>query len=205
MSKISDNDAIAGLLQTRLNQRGENLVIDYKAGPKTRAALDKHLPDLGSKAVVNLAALQLSSNASQSDKHYALAVGYVGTKELPGKATHPALVPMFDLTPQWLDQDDSITAWCGIFRGYIGHKAGTGMPSAHYRAAAWLDWGTKVDHNKPSTWKKGDTVIMKRDGGYHVALFDRLDGKNVWYLGGNQSNAVNVSKYPLSLVVGVRR
>lgn len=205
MSKASDNETLAGTLQYLLNQRGENLVVDNHGGARTMAALHKHLPDLKAKAAVAQETAKLPASASNSAKHYALAAPFVGIKEQPGKTTHPLLVPMFDLTPTWLDRDDSVTAWCGIFRGWLGHKAGTGLPADHYRAANWLNWGTAVDLKKPATWQKGDTVVMKRTGGFHVCLLDRVEGSNAWCLGGNQSNAVTIAKFAISGIIGVRR
>ena len=115
-------------VQTRLNQRGEKLTPDGVPGPLTVAALDRALPDLVGSTN--------NPSADLSAQHYALAREYLGLREQPGPGTHPRLAPMFELTPSWLDRDDSKTAWCGILRGWIGHRAGSGLPPAHYRAAA---------------------------------------------------------------------
>lgn len=184
-------------VQTRLNQRGERLDLDGVPGPLTVTALDRVLPDLAGPATDSVADL--------SAQHYALAREYLGLREQPGPGTHPRLVPMFELTPSWLDRDDSKTAWCGIFRGWIGHRAGSGLPPAHYRAAAWAAWGKSVALNKPKTWRQGDTVVMTREGGAHVALLDRVEGASAWCLGGNQSNAVTLACFPLSRITHVRR
>ena len=39
----------------------------------------------------------------------------------------------------------------------------------------------------------------------HVFFIDRIEGPWVWGLGGNQSDAVNVKRYPVSKLLGVRR
>jgi len=185
------------LVQSRLVQRGIVMDVDGDPGPKTLAGLDQCLPDKGS--------IILSSDASVSEKHFALALPYKGISEQAGSGTHPALIPMLDLTPDWLDRDDSKTAWCGIFRGWIGHKAGTGIPKNHFRAAEWAKWGAAVPLERPTKWQRGDTIIMKRTGGYHVCFLDRVEGSYAWVLGGNQSNSVNISKYALSGIIAVRR
>ena len=46
MSKASDNEITARILQQRCNQRGSNLKVDGWAGTRTRAELDIHLPAL---------------------------------------------------------------------------------------------------------------------------------------------------------------
>lgn len=201
MSKTADNEQLVRVLQMRLNQRGEALKIDGHGGPATLAALDRRLPDLVPSPSPATAAAPMGTSA----RHYALAREYLGLREQPGSGTHPLLVPMFALTPSWLDRDDSVTAWCGIFRGWLGHRAGTGLPAEHFRAAAWAKWGRAVDVAKPATWQQGDTIVMTRPGGNHVCLLDRVDGQTAWCLGGNQSNAVTIAKFPLSRITAVRR
>lgn len=52
----------------------------------------------------------------------------------------------------------------------------------------------------------GDTVIFTRAGGNHVALLHRrVEGNQVWVIGGNQGNAVSIAPYARSAVRGVRR
>lgn len=127
---------------------------------------------------------------------------YLGIKEWPGPKTNPQIAEMFRLAPSWLDQDDSVTPWCGIFRGTVGHLTATGLPPKHYRAAAWLNWGAPVNLDDALP---GDTVIFTRPGGNHVAILERVEGDKVWVLGGNQGNAVTSAPYARSTVRGVRR
>ena len=108
---------------------------------------------------------------------------------------------MFGLAPDWLNQDDSATPWCGIFRGWVGYLTATGMPDAHYRAKNWLEWGDRVQ-GEPI---HGDTVILTRTGGNHVGIVDHTTEGSVYILGGNQSDQVNISRYPKSRVTGYRR
>lgn len=198
----ADNAALMTELQRRLNQRGESLNDDGWGGAKTRAALDRRFPALASAPLLAPAPTQ---TLTTSERHYIFAKGYLGVREKAGRETNPQLVPMIALTPDWLDRDDSVTAWCGIFRGWIGHKCGTGLPPKHYRAAEWAKWGTAVPRDTPALWKRGDTVVMTRTGGNHVALLDRVEGQFIFCLGGNQNNEVNITRYALSRVTAVRR
>jgi hypothetical protein len=61
-----------------------------------------------------------------------------------------------------------------------------------------------------------DVVILKRGGGNqpgpevidaqgHVGFFAGLEGTKILVLGGNQSDAVDVSRYPSSRLLGIRR
>jgi len=168
-------------------------------GSMTRAALNRHFPDLHPQTT------KIHPESSDSSFiHYALAQGYLGQKELAGPGSNPVIAEMFRLVPHWLDQDDSKTAWCGIFRGYIGHKAGTGLPPNHFRAAEWARWGKARRLNRPMTWKKGDTVVMTRPGGNHVCFLDEVSGDTAFCLGGNQSNAVTIAPFKLSRITAVR-
>lgn len=126
----------------------------------------------------------------------------MGLKETPGPKSTPRIHSAIETAAKWLDKDDSATAWCGCIRGLWGLETGTGVPREHYRAAAWLNWGVAVDVEDA---KRGDTVVISRAGGNHVALLDRVEGPRIYLLGGNQGNAVSIASFSQALVRGVRR
>ena len=134
---------------------------------------------------------------------YDAAAKYLGTREIPGPGTNSIIKGWIRAAAKWLDYDDSSTPWCGCFRGAIGMETSTGVPAEHYRAKNWLKWGSGVHTIREAI--KGDTVILVRKGGFHVALFDRLAGDYVYLLGGNQGNAVSVAKFPINQIEGLRR
>lgn len=136
---------------------------------------------------------------------YAAALKHLGTAEVKGKASNPKIRAWIKQAAQWLDGDDSATAWCGCFRGAIGLATGTGVPREHYRAASWATWGQAVDITNAAAWQKGDTIVMTRPGGNHVCLFDRLEGNVVFCLGGNQGDAVTIDPYPRRRITHIRR
>lgn len=142
---------------------------------------------------------------SDSARIYHEAARHLGVKEFPGKASNPTIKAWIKAAATWLDDDDSATAWCGCFRGAVGFATGTGVPAAHYRAASWAKWGKPVDVKAPKTWQKGDTLVMTRTGGNHVCLLDRVQGDYAYCLGGNQSDAVTIGRFPLSRITHVRR
>lgn len=128
-----------------------------------------------------------------------------GLKEIPGGGTNPRIAKMILASATWLDDDDSQTSWCGAARGMWGIETGTGVPPAHYRAKSWLNWGENVPSVKEAIL--GDTVILQRSGGAHVALFNSYDseGDTVALLGGNQGDSVKISNFPVDLILGIRR
>lgn len=142
---------------------------------------------------------------STSAQIYHAASQFLGVSERKGGLSHPLILAWIKQAASWLDPDDSITAWCGCFRGHVGLLTGTGVPPAHYRAASWAKWGKPVDVTKPETWHQGDTIVMTRPGGNHVCLFHAHGHRGVECLGGNQSDAVSIATFPLSRVTHVRR
>ncbi len=140
-----------------------------------------------------------------SARLYQAALRYLGTKEVPGPASNSTIRAWIVLAADWLDKDDSKTAWCSCFRGAIGLETGTGVVKAHYRAASWATWGKPVSLNNPETWQQGDTIVMARPGGNHVTLLDRVAGGFAYCLGGNQSDAVTISRFALDKITAVRR
>lgn len=138
-------------------------------------------------------------------KIYNAAAKYLGIKETPGAATNAIIAGWIKSAADWLDKDDSKTAWCGCFRGHLGLETATGCPPQHYRAAAWAKWGTRIDVTQPQMWQRGDTIVMTRPGGNHVCLLDRVQGKTAFCLGGNQRDAVTIAPFPLSRITHVRR
>jgi uncharacterized protein (TIGR02594 family) len=145
---------------------------------------------------------------TNSQRIYDAALKYVGTAEKPGKGSNPLVAQWIKEAASWLldgGADDSSVAWCGCFRGHIGMETMTGTPPAHYRALNWSLWGVAVPVSKPQTWVRGDTLIMPRTGGNHVALFSHMEGSSVFCLGGNQSDKVCIAPFPLARIKFVRR
>jgi uncharacterized protein (TIGR02594 family) len=136
---------------------------------------------------------------------YNAAKKYLGTKEIDGPKSNPLISRWISIAADWLEKDDSATAWCGCFRGSIGLETGTGVPKNHFRAASWATWGKAVPLDKPAEWQQGDTIVMARPGGNHVTLLDRVAGGYAYCLGGNQSDAVTVSRFALDRITAVRR
>ena len=100
--------------------------------------------------------------------------------------------------------DPAVTAWCaGIVNAALAQQGikGTGKLNAR----SFMEWGQGVD--EPA---KGDIAVFSRGdpNGWqgHVGFFDGYgDDGSIRVLGGNQSNAVNVSSYPADRLLGFRR
>lgn len=181
-------------------QRRVGEVPDGEPGIRTAEAVAKAL------GIIEAAAVPPRRGKSTSAAIYAEATRYLGIAEKAGKASHPLIEQAIRLSADWLDRDDSATAWCGCIRGLIGIRTGTGTPPESYRAISWQHWGTlEVSRATPEAWEQGDTVVVNRPGGKHVAVFHGIDRKRILLMGGNQSDAFNIKAFSLRDVVSVRR
>lgn len=139
-----------------------------------------------------------------------IASRFIGIREIEGKVSNPQILSMLQLDAKWPKGDE--VPWCSAFPNYIAWIMR--LPrSKSLRARSWLNVGTPISINQA---RQGfDVVILKRGSGRqpgpsviaapgHVGFYASHDSKHVYLLGGNQSNSVTVSPYPLSRVLGVR-
>jgi len=143
--------------------------------------------------------MKLPDNSARLYQH---ALRDAGLQEVKGAASHPRIQAAIHAAARWLDDDDSKTAWCACMRGLWGLETATGTPPEHYKAIRWAKWGSAVPWEKV---KEGDTVVMTRPGGNHVALYVKHNSTHVWLFGGNQQDACNVTKFKRELVTHIRR
>jgi len=163
-----------------------------------------------------LRALLTNQPPSLSVTAHSLAERFVGTTEVPGKVANPAILAMLRLDATWPGGDE--VPWCSAFVNYICWLLR--LPrSKSLRARSWLDVGEPVDWEYA---KKGfDVVVLARGGGNqpgpdvidapgHVGFFagdEHIEDRDedIYILGGNQNNGVNVSVYPVGRLLGIRR
>jgi len=136
--------------------------------------------------------------------HMTIARSYLGTTELKGSADNPKIMEMYrTVGHDWVEHDE--TAWCAAFVGHCLEKAGF-TSTRKLNARSYLSWGEKVAG--PDQAKEGDIVVFTRGANTsqgHVAFFLRVVGAQIEVLGGNQSDAVTVARYPRSRLLGIRR
>jgi uncharacterized protein (TIGR02594 family) len=134
---------------------------------------------------------------------FEIARGLIGTTEGKGPENNPAIMAMYaSVGHDWVEHDD--VAWCAAFVGHCLEAAGI-RSTRKLTARSYLDWGTPVEIEQA---QQGDIGVIPRGRSTwqgHVFFIDRIEGAWVWGLGGNQDNAVNVKRYPVSKLLGVRR
>lgn len=138
---------------------------------------------------------------------YGALIGKEGLSEVEGAFHNADILEMHQTTS--LAANDDETAWCSSAVNWAAKAAGTeGTNSA--AARSWLEWknGRTVSLEMAL---RGDVVIFWRGSRYswkgHVALYHgpASNQNEVLVLGGNQDNALNISAYPKSRLLGVRR
>jgi uncharacterized protein (TIGR02594 family) len=132
-----------------------------------------------------------------------IARSYIGTTEGPGPADNPLIIEMYaSVGHDWVEHDS--VAWCAAFVGHCLEQAGI-RSTRKLTARSYLDWGVPVE---VADAEPGDIGVIPRGSSSwqgHVFFIDRIEGPWVWGLGGNQNDAVNVKRYPVSKLLGVRR
>ena len=101
-------------------------------------------------------------------------------------------------------KSDSL-AWCAAFAAYVLKTAGISYLKYNLSSTAYANYGTKLDLNKPETWRQWDIVVWEhtdKPGTGHVSFLSGVTGtgktlaEQISALGGNQGNGLRVSRYP---------
>ena len=135
------------------------------------------------------------------------AVPLYGTREVPGTADNAKIMEWADEVEKALGVKnlgytaDSIP-WCGLYTAVVAVRAGWAdqMPKTPLWARSWNEFGQKAD--KPMF---GDVLVFVRDGGGHVGFYVGEDAGYYHVLGGNQSDAVTITRIAKSRLLGARR
>lgn len=124
--------------------------------------------------------------------------------EIPGLSNNnPEIIRFFtEIGQRWVHTDE--TAWCSAFINYLAKINNIEM-SGKLNARSWLRVGEDIF--EPEV---GDIVVFWREHPVnswkgHVGLFIAQEDDFIHCLGGNQSNQVNITKYPEHRVLGFRR
>lgn len=134
---------------------------------------------------------------------YDLAYKEIGTKEVPGRASNPEIIKYHQATTL-MATDDSVP-WCAAFVCWCLESSG--IKSTRSAAArSFLYWGKEIAFKNMMI---GDLIIFKRGNSSwqgHVAFYtgDSFE-KYIPVLGGNQNDSVNIAKYPIEKIIGIRR
>ena len=183
-------------LAVRRFQLAHGLTPDGIVGPMTAAALNA-APSVTIVEPVLPSSLALAPWLS-------IQRAITGTKELPGAADSAtilswtgAIIERYpDLAPGVRDYTHDSIPWCGLNQAYCVAKSGNRPPLFPLYATNWFhQWKDGVRLTGPAL---GAIVVMTRSGGGHVTMYEGEDNDYWFGRGGNQSDMVNVARFPKS-------
>lgn len=133
-----------------------------------------------------------------------IATNELGIREIAGPEHNPRILQYAqEGNLAWINDDE--TPWCSVFMNWVAVK-GNYERSGNALARSWLQVGLPVTQPEP-----GDIVIYWREkktgtkGHVGIYLGFSQDATRIYTLGGNQSNAVSISAYPVTQLLGFRR
>lgn len=183
-------------VQEALNRLGKNLTVDGDIGPISINAIKSVNNKELQKEIYNIL-IGKEDNIETSD-WIKIAKGELGVKEAAGKRNNPRVLQYHAVSGGF--SEDSVP-WCGSFVNFVMLKAGYKGPKYPARAKSWLNFGKSS--GEPIL---GSIAVKSRKGGGHVCFVLGKDksGKYLYCLGGNQSDAVNIKKYPKNVFLDFR-
>lgn len=136
---------------------------------------------------------------SVNPRWFETARQYVGLKEIPGAKHNTVIQGWLARLGAWWRDDE--TPWCGVFVAHCMREAGLPVPDNWMRAKAWADYGSNLrsTHVAP-----GAILVFARQGGGHVGFYAGEDNTYFYVLGGNQGNAVTISKIAKARCIAIR-
>ena len=128
------------------------------------------------------------------------ALKLYGTKEMPGDKDNPEILEWAKETGLDRVYSADEIPWCGLFMAVIAKRAGKDVPENPLWARNWAKFGQKV-----AKGGLGDVLVFRRGNGGHVGLYIGEDKTSFHVLGGNQSNAVIITRILKTRLLAIRR
>ena len=133
----------------------------------------------------------------------AFKLGKLNTTEIPGAKSNPVIMSLAKEADVANIYTGDEVAWCAVAHTVLALRAAKPVSFKGYarlRAASFLKFGQLVQI--PCL---GDTLIFKRDGGYHVGLYIGEDNTHYHVAGGNQGNQYNITRIDKRRLIQSRR
>ncbi len=172
-------------------QKANNLVVDGLVGKNTRQLL--------TSASAENYAFAIPSTIPWLETGFQL----IGTEEKPGTGSNEAILGWADnLEMSYFDDDD--IPWCGLFTAHCiaSQMPEESLPNNPLGARRWVNFGI------PCEPRLGAVMVFWRgspDGWKgHVGLYWAEDSEAYHILGGNQSNAVTITRISKQRLLAAR-
>jgi uncharacterized protein (TIGR02594 family) len=129
------------------------------------------------------------------------AKSLLGTKEITGNKHNPVILSWAKEIGGWIGKfynADEIP-WCGLFVAYCFDKNNIPVGQNSLGALSWAQWGVPIAKASP-----GAVLVFVRPGGGHVGFYVSEDKEAYHVLGGNQSNAVTITRIAKNRLKAIR-
>lgn len=133
----------------------------------------------------------------------AAARAQLGTREVPGPTHNNKLLAFLNSASKFngvVWRDDEMP-WCGGFVAACLNAAGVEPVKIAARAKSWATWGANL---RRSHLAPGAVLVFERQGGGHVGFYVGEDAGAYHVLGGNQGNAVSITRIAKDRCVAAR-
>jgi uncharacterized protein (TIGR02594 family) len=127
-------------------------------------------------------------------------VKLLGTVETPGPRSNKIILDWAKEVGVSKSYSDDSIPWCGLFAAVVVKRAGKDVVENPLWARNWSNFGTVS-----STPGLGDVLVFVRNGGGHVGFYVAEDSTAYHVLGGNQSDAVTITRIVKTRCIGARR
>lgn len=128
------------------------------------------------------------------------ALKLFGTKEMSGVKDNPEILAWANETGLNRVYSADSVPWCGLFLAVVAKRSDKEIPKDPLWARNWAKFGTNT--GQPGL---GDVLVFKRGSGGHVALYIGEDDTAYHCLGGNQSDAVTITRIEKKRCIATRR
>lgn len=133
----------------------------------------------------------------------AIKLGKLDTTEIPGSKSNPEILALAKEAGVDKIYKSDETAWCAVAQVALALRAGKEILFKNYdrlRAISFTNFGSLV-----LVPMMGDTLVFKRDGGYHVGIYIAEDDTCYHVAGGNQSNQYSIVRIEKKRLLQARR
>jgi uncharacterized protein (TIGR02594 family) len=127
-----------------------------------------------------------------------IALGELGTLEIPGDTDNPRIVLYHQATK--LRATDDETPWCASFVNWCLAEAKV-EPTRSALARSYLPWGVACGE------RYGAVAVLSRGGNNlqgHLGFLVDATPAALWLLGGNQGNRVSLARFERTRLLGLR-
>jgi uncharacterized protein (TIGR02594 family) len=129
-----------------------------------------------------------------------IGLSFLGTREIKGEKHNATILSWAKETGLDKVYSSDEIAWCGLFIAMVVKRSGREPVESPLWARNWAKWEVKADKAM-----LGDILAFKRNSGGHVGIYIAEDKDCYHVLGGNQSDAVTITRIEKSRCIGIRR